>query len=297
MFPLSRKRGIGDDGLEAFAGVLRLGKGILVADVEVTVVNVVENHIHPRQVVSGRVHLLAVDHTEFLYLFSYTKEERSGTAGGVIDGLNAGLSGSDEFGKNLGNLLRGVELAGGFAGAAGELTDEVFVGVAKDVGFGVVELEVDFIEGAEDIDEGSVTIAIGFTKFGGIEVDGFEEVVEIVFGFMAHGGLLNVFQDALYVFEDVAASSGEGTEEVGGREVEAEVIDGTGTDGFEDFVGLGVIRGILVFDCIGGKDAVGKSPLFFGEVFEEDESEDVVAELVGVHATPEGVGNVPELGF
>jgi hypothetical protein len=36
----------------------------------------------------------------------------------------------DDGGEDVGNLLRGVELARLFAGPGGELADEVFVGIA-----------------------------------------------------------------------------------------------------------------------------------------------------------------------
>jgi hypothetical protein len=35
----------------------------------------------------------------------------------------------------------------------------------------------------------------------------------------------------------------------------------------------------------------------FREVFVEDEAQDIVAEFIGVHFAPEGVGDVPELLF
>jgi len=37
----------------------------------------------------------------------------------------------DDRGEDVGNLLRGVELARFFSGASGELADQVFVGIAQ----------------------------------------------------------------------------------------------------------------------------------------------------------------------
>jgi hypothetical protein len=45
------------------------------------------------------------------------------------------------------------------------------------------------------------------------------------------------------------------------------------------------------------QDLIGEQVHPLGEVFVEDEAEDVVAELIRAHLPAQGVGDVPELGL
>lgn len=65
--PLGGERRIGHDGVEAQIGVLGRGmlQGVLVLQVEALIVNAVQDHVHPRKVVSCGVHLLPVEAANF----------------------------------------------------------------------------------------------------------------------------------------------------------------------------------------------------------------------------------------
>ena len=64
-------------------------------------------------------------------------EEAPGSAAGIVDG-HAGLR-LEHTGHDGADLGRGVELAGALAAAFGELADEIFLALADDVGFDVIE--------------------------------------------------------------------------------------------------------------------------------------------------------------
>ena len=73
--PLGGERGIGDDGLETQVGML--GRGILqsvfIPQIEALVVDAVQDHVHPREVVSRGIHLLPVEVADFLDLFCHSQ--------------------------------------------------------------------------------------------------------------------------------------------------------------------------------------------------------------------------------
>lgn len=77
-----------------------------------------------------------------------------------------------------------------------------------------------------------------------------------------------------------------------------EPLDGFLPDGLEQSGTL--FRGFIdkvELDTVVFQDLIREEVHPLGEVFVEDEAEDVVAELVGSHFTPEGVGDVPKLGL
>jgi hypothetical protein len=75
---------------------------------------------------------------------AHVEQQRAGAAGEVqhavqplpLAGLGLLAVEGDDGGEDVGNLLRGVELARLLAGPGGELADQVFVGVAQGVDVG-----------------------------------------------------------------------------------------------------------------------------------------------------------------
>jgi hypothetical protein len=66
------------------------------------------------------------------------------------------------------------------------------------------------------------------------------------------------------------------------------------------FCVAGLLIGIL--DLIEGypvvlKNLIGEQMHPLGEILVKNEAKDVIAKVIRAHLTPQGVGNVPELGF
>jgi len=87
-------------------------------------------------------------------------------------------------------------------------------------------------------------------------------------------------------------------EQFGRFEEVAELLHGFFLYGFElSFAGSGVLVYVFVPDVVFFQQPVGVNVHFFGQVLVKHESEDIVAELIGVHFAAQGIGNVSELGF
>ncbi len=118
--PLYRVRRIGNDSIKGLV-ISKMGfdQGIAQLDVELVVVDVMQKHVHPRQVVRGVIDLLAKE-TVFndmgIEVLFGLQQQGAGTGSGVIDFINAGLLVHSELGDQLGNMLRGEKLTTGFAG-------------------------------------------------------------------------------------------------------------------------------------------------------------------------------------
>lgn len=142
---------------------------------------------------------------------------------------------------------------------------------------------------------------LGLGDLGGygfdFAVEGGEEVGD--FGLFGEGGLWDFEEpNTLKVALLARAFFRQFVEEFGGLEEVAEAADGFFLNGGEHGLSLG---GVLV-DLVEGEtvvleNLVGKEVHALGEVFVEDEAEDVVAEFISPHLSPQGVGDVPEAGL
>ena len=135
--PFHRIRRVGDDGIEGFVvAEVRVDQGVAQLDVELVVVNVVQEHVHPRQVVRGVVDLLPektfLDDVRIEVLFGL-QQQRAGAARRVKNLVDLGLPVHGELGDQLGDMLRGEKFAAGFTGVGGVVGDEEFVGIAEQV--------------------------------------------------------------------------------------------------------------------------------------------------------------------
>ena len=135
---LGRERGIGDgeiERLETAVRVLEIGSGQRVAAPQLGSRVAVQDHVHPCQRPGGVVHLLPVDGNAARRLVGGLEEQRAGAAGGIVDRLVlAGVGAdADHFRHDARHLGRGVELSLALAGLGGEVAHQVFVGVAQQV--------------------------------------------------------------------------------------------------------------------------------------------------------------------
>ena len=123
------------------------------------------------------VHLLPVKAADFLDLLRHPQQQRAGAAGGIVNVLEAGFPGGDDLGEDGADFLRSVELARLLARAAGELADEVFVGIAQHVGISVVEPEVDLVKVDEHLGDEVVLLILRLAQFRRAEVQIFEQTL------------------------------------------------------------------------------------------------------------------------
>ena len=102
-------------------------------------------------------------------------EEAPGAAAGIVDG-HAGLR-LEHTGHDGADLGRGVELAGALAAAFGELADEIFVALADDVGFDVIEPQA---LGADSLNEirKAVVVEVPLAVGGGVEIHAVDDALE-----------------------------------------------------------------------------------------------------------------------
>ena len=120
---------------------------------------------------------------------------------------------------------------------------------------------------------------------------------------MPHGAAFDVLQDVAKVFEDevvglLPPAVCNLVEKIRWLEEVSQPSDGFFLDGGEHFlsVGAGFID-LVELDPVVFEDLIGEEVHSLGEVFVEDEAQDVVTELVGAHFPPQSIRDVPKAGF
>ena len=229
--------------------------------------HVVEDHVHAGEAGGGGVFFLAVGGDADAGCVGDFEEQGAGAASGVIDGGAGGgsaIADADDFGDDAADLGGGVELAFAFAAFGGEVAHEVFVGVAQNVVvIGAVFGEVE-----------------GFVFEDGDEVG---EAVHHLFAGAEFGGVVEIRHVAELVFEDK-----------GGDDFLVDLVADVG----RAFEGDHVAEGGTIGNFDG---SVADARVFVADVFDEEEDEDVIFVLTGVHAAAEFVAAGPkgcvEFGF
>ena len=92
-----------------------------------------QKHVHPRECKGGVVLLLAIDGDAAWRFVGSFKQQRTGAASGVVNRLvlaGVGIN-VNHLCHDAGNLGWGVKLPLALARLGGEVTHEVFVGVAE----------------------------------------------------------------------------------------------------------------------------------------------------------------------
>lgn len=98
-----------------------------------------------------------------------------------------------------------VELARLLSCAGREFADQIFISVAEHVGIGLIQLEIDLIQVAEDSDDNVILGLFRAAKLGRPQVEVFEQLVEIVLARRSHGGLFDIVEDASQIIENETA--------------------------------------------------------------------------------------------
>ncbi|MNF85335.1 hypothetical protein D3C84_677260 [compost metagenome] len=213
--PLHRVRWVGDDGIEGFV-IAEMGgaEGVAQLDIEFVVVDVVQEHVHPRQVVGGVVEFLtekAVFDDVGVEVLLGLQQQRARAAGRVVDFVDRGLLVHGELGYQLGDMLRGEELATGFTGIGGVVGDEVFVGIAKQVDMAFVKgAKIQLCYAFEHVGQTGVFILhrIAQTVAGGVEVG--KQAPDVALRRVAVGRAFNRSKDASQVGVQALVAVGTG---------------------------------------------------------------------------------------
>jgi len=258
------ERGIGDDIVEDLEGVAvhELGRGQGVALHNERGGVVVQDHVHPCEAAGGGVLFLPVEGDGGLGLIGHLQEQRARATGGVIDGgRGAGLCVTDteDLRNDATDFGGGVELPFALATLRGEMPHEIFIGIAKNViALGAVlgEIERLVLEDGDEVGEPVHHIPAAAQLGGVIEV---RQVGQLVG--------LGQWGDDLFV--DLVAD-----------------------------VGLTLERNHVLEGCAFGYGdrSVGHTDVFVADVFDEEQKENVVLILAGVHTAAQFVATLPEGG-
>jgi len=263
------ERRISDDvveGLELTGGVgeERAGQRVALLDERRGVV--VQDHVHPGEAGGGGVLFLPVERDLDVFavarLVADLQQQRTGAAGGVVDGrvvARLGVADAEELRHDAADLGRSIELPFALAALGGEVPHQVFVGIAEDVvAVGAVLREVER-RVLEDGDEVGKTV---HHLLAAAEPGGVVEVRHV-------GQLVGIGQRPEDLLVDLVADVA--------LALECDHVGKAGAPRNRD-------RGERHAD------------VFVADVFHEQQNEDVVLVLAGIHAAAQLITAGPEGG-
>ena len=190
--PFDRVRRVGDDGVERFVlSKMRFDQGVAKFDIELVIVDVVQKHIHPRQVVSGVVDLLAEEalfNNMGVGVFFGLQQQRAGAAGGIVDFVDAGLLVQGDLRNQPGDMGGSEKLATGFTRIGGVVANQELVGIAEQVD--VVVFKIAKVEPGHSFEYGRKAAVFVFDRIakavaGGIEIG--KQALDVVLRRVAAG--------------------------------------------------------------------------------------------------------------
>ena len=260
------ERRIGDDIVEGFelaviAGKKRISQRVALLDQGRRVV--VQDHIHARQAGGGGVFFLPVERDLGAGFVAHFQQQRTGTAGRVINGgvvRRVRIANADDLRHDAADLGGRVELALALAALGGEVTHQVFVGIAKNViTFRAVLAEIERLvfKDGDQVGETLDNLRAAAQLAGIIKVRHVRQLVGI-----------GQRRDDLLV--DLVAN-----------------------------VGLTLERDhVLEAGAFGNRNRrVRNAGVFVADVFDEQQHEDIVLVLAGIHAAAKFVATGPERGI
>ena len=242
------------------------------------------------------------------HAFAHVEQQRARAAGEIHHGGEAfspaGLRllavQRDDFGQDVRNPLRRVELAGLLARTGGELADEIFVGVAQRVAVGG-ELRQALGDPGDDRAQLRVSLLIILSELFGAEIDFRKKPGERALKRF----VLDIFETGLERVEQVAVLGAGHVGDAGPEMLGADDVMRLEPHLFLEvrrvagvpFVPDGQRRPPAIVDVVG---VVAPEFLFRGlfvivrEVAQKQEREHVIAKIVGVHRSAEPVGDGPQ---
>lgn len=297
--PLDGVGGIGDDDLKRFlVPVLGVGEGVPVGDVELVIVDVVEEHVDPAEVVGGQVDLLAKEtlahHIPAQDLGSLQQQGARAT-GRVVDLVDLRLLPNGNTGEQFRDFLGGEVFPAALACVGGIHAHEVFVGVPEGVN-GVVlvvaQLHVPYT--VEELDQLFIPLGYGSPQFVAVDVDVIKEALEVILALAALGGVFNGLEDGGQGFVEVLVLGCSGTDI--GKQLAGEDEEALGGDQvLPGLLGIligeeGIVKPLVACFLFSLVDVIGK---VFGDVSVKQHTQDVLLKVPAVYAAPQVVGNGP----
>ena len=257
-----------------------------------------QQHIHSCQVEGGGVLFLTKDFIG-VTVTGGTEQQGSGPASRVIHVLETGLSGNDDFGKNLAHFLRRIKLSGFLAGTGRELTNHILVGITQDVDIlRFVQAEVNAIERNQHVADEFVLVIGRLAKFRRCQIDIGEKATEVIHALVADSAVLNLFEAALQLRQDVfLVTNGLNNRRIqilGFYEV-AQILHAEAFDFRFKFFLIGgpclLERKLILTELV-----VDVQLYLLRQVFIKNEAQGKVHEVPGSHVASEFVGHFPQLG-
>jgi len=264
---LSREREIGDDEIEQLEAtvvvfVVRRREGVILPDGRGGAI--VEDHVHLGQRGRGVVHFLPKDGDIHRSLIVRLEQQRGRATGRVVNRLDGalGAADADHLGHNARDFRRGEELPLALAGVDGEVAHQVLVGIAHDVvALGAVSTEVErwIVEDGDEIGE-PIHHVLALAEFVGVvEVGYVNHALEVV-------GLGQLADDLV--------------------DLVANLLVALERDHVGKAAALGNVEQVILLT--GG---------LVGDVFHEQQDENVILVLRGVHPPAQFVAARPEGGI
>ena len=279
--------------------MLRIEQGIATSDIEVAEVDVVQEHVDAGQVVGSGVDLLTEEpatHVLGAQDLGELEQERTGTAGRVVDLVDARTMTDDDAREKLRHFLRGEELAARLTRLAGVHVHEVLVGIAEQIDACVPDAtKVEVSNALDDLGEARVPLHEVATELVGGNVHVVEQALEAVFGRGAHAGTLDSLEDLLDVDVELRVPVrclGDIREQLRGQDEVAHILEKIGASRLGIIVGkLGIGEGGVARLVLAGIDVLGK---VLGNEAVEQEAEDIRLEVPAVHRAAHFVCNSPD---
>ena len=293
--PFHRVRRVGDDGIKRLV-VSKLGVFQRVAqrDVEFVVIHIVQKHVHPRQVVRGVVEFLpkkAVFNDVRIKVFFGLQQQRSRSAGRVINFVDAGLLVHGQLRNQLGDVLGRKKLAPRFARIGGVVGDQKLIRIAKQVNLVVAKFtKIELGHALEHRRQAPVFVGHGVAQAvaGGVKVG--KQPLNVVLGGVALGRGLDGFKNVCQVGVQAVVGVGRGRhigKQLAGVDEIALGFDGivanVGRD--DGIVQLGVLNAVIPALDVAGKVLADKAV--------EQRAQHVLLEVPAVHGPPDIVGDLP----
>ena len=195
--------------------------------------------------------------------------------------------------------MRCIELPGFLAGAGGELSNHILVGVTQDINIlCFAEAEINTIQCNKHVTDKTVLVIGGFAELRRSQVNIGEKATEVIATLVAYGAVFNLFQTALQLGQDillVADTLNDGRVQELRLDEIAKVFHADALDfRFQFFLVRG--PGLLEGEAVLAELVVDVQLNLLGEVLVENESEGKIHEVTGAHVSTEFIGNVPKLG-